>query len=356
MDLVQTLTRLSEVSGPAGQEGRAAALVEALLRPYMDEVSIDTLGNVVGIRRSGTSGAKRVLVEAHLDEVGFVVTGHKGAFLTFAPLGTVDARQLPGARLRVLGDPERVGIVASMPPHLLGKAAMEEAPAIEDMALDLGLSEEEAQAIALGTAVVYDTAPLLIGDGLFSGKALDNRASIAAVLLALDRLCGTGEYRLDCDLIVLFSVQEELGLRGVQTGVFALEPDLAICLDVTFGHQPDAKAEQTVRFGGGAAIGVGPVLCRALARQLQGLAEAADLPYQLEILPGQSSTTADKASLSRAGVPTALISLPVRYMHSAVELVSLADIEAVAGLLAAVLRQGLGEHSSPLRDGGGSHA
>jgi len=340
MDLIQTLTRLSEIPGPAGHEEQAAALAKELLRPYMDEVSSDTLGNVIGIRTCGKPGAKRVLVEAHLDEIGFVVSGHKGAFLTLAPIGTVDARCLPGTRLRVLTDPPRVGLVASMPPHVLAKAAMEEVPAIEDMALDFGLSEEEAKAIPLGTPVVYDAAAMAMGDGLFSGKALDNRASIAAVLLALEKLGAEHSSPLQIDLLVLFSTQEELGLRGVEPGVFALEPDLAICLDVTFGHQPDTKPEQTVKFGGGPAIGAGPVLCRDLAQQLQNLAGAEGLPHQLEILPGATRTTADKAGISRAGIPTALISLPLRYMHSASELVNLADIEATANLLAAFLKRG----------------
>jgi len=346
MDLTEVLTRLSAVSGPAGAEGPAGALAVELLRPYMDEVSVDALGNVIGVRHSGQPGARRVLVEAHLDEVGFVVTGCKGAFLSFSALGTVDARHLPGARLRVLTEPPRLGVVATLPPHVLAKAAMEEAPAIEELALDLGLTDEEAKAIPPGTSVVFDTVPMAMGEGLFSGKALDNRAVIAALMLALERLGTAGDQRspLQVDLFVLLSAQEELGLRGAETGAYALEPDLCICLDVTFGHQPDAKSERTVTFGGGAAIGVGPVLDRALTQRLQQLAETRGIPHQSEVLPGRSGTTADKIGVSRAGVPTTLISLPLRYMHSAVELVRLADVEAVADLLAAFL------------DGGGDYA
>ncbi|MCL2842939.1 MAG: M42 family peptidase [Oscillospiraceae bacterium] len=333
MDLVTTLTALSAAPGPAGAEGHAAALAVELLTPYMEEVYTDALGNVIGRRPNRNPEAKKVLVEAHLDEVGFVVTGQKSGFLTLAPLGSVDPRHLPGARLQVLTTPSQTGVVACMPPHVLSKSAMDEVPKIEDLALDIGLNEDEAKKIPLGTPVVFDTVPMTMGDGLFSGKSLDNRASMAAVLLALSRL----PKALDIDLTVLFSTQEELGLRGVQPGLFALEPDICVTLDVTFGHVPDAKPEQTVTFGGGAAIGIGPVLNRDLTSRLVSLAKAHSIPYQMEVLSGKSSTTADMGQVSRHGVATALISLPLRYMHSATELVTLADIEAVASLLTAFL-------------------
>jgi len=237
-------------------------------------------------------------------------------------------------RLKVLSDPPRVGIIACLPPHVLTKSAMEQTLTTEDMALDLGLTEEEARTIPLGTPVVYDTVPTSLGEGRFSGKGLDNRASIAALLLALDRLPD----KLDIDLVILLSTQKELGLRGAQTGFFALEPDMALCLDVTFGHTPDTKPEEALPLGGGAAIGAGPLLCRTLTQRLQTLAEAEGIFHQLEILPGKTSTTADRAGVSRTGVPTALISLPIRYMHSPTELVDLADIEAVASLIVAFLK------------------
>lgn len=337
MDLVKTLTALSAVPGPAGAEGQAAALAMELLAPYVSEVYTDTLGNVIGKRPCGQPGAKQVLVEAHLDEIGFVVTGQKAGFLTLAPLGSVDPRHLPGARLQVLTDPPQTGVVACMPPHVLTKAAMDEVQQVADMVLDVGLDEDEAKGIPLGTPVVFDTVPMEMGDGLFSGKSLDNRASMAAVLLALSRL----REPLGFDLTVLFSTQEELGLRGVAPGLFALEPDICVALDVTFGHLPDAKPEQTVRFGGGAAVGVGPVLNRGLTSRLVALAEANGVPYQMEVLPGRSSTTADMGQVSRRGVATALISLPLRYMHSATEVVRLTDIEAVAALLTAFLEEGV---------------
>ena len=343
MDLMQTLEALSSVAGPAGSEDLACALAVDLLTPYMDRVYTDTLGNVIGERACGKPGARRVLIDAHLDEVGFVVTGHKSSFPTISPLGRVDARLLPGTRLRVLTDPPIIGVVPCMPPHVLSSSAMNQAMKIEDMVLDLGLSSDAASAIRLGTPVVFDSEPIPMGDNLFSGKALDNRACLAALLLALSRL----PKALDVDLVVMASVQEELGLRGAEAGLFSLKPDIYLALDVTFGHVPGTSSAQTCQFGGGAAIGVGPVLSRSLTDLLVDLAASHKIPYQMEVLSGKSSTTADLGQITHGGVPTALISLPLRYMHSASELVNLADIEAVSNLVAAFLLH---------LEGGGIHA
>jgi len=334
MDLVSVLTKLSTVPGPAGAERQAAELARELLLPYMDEVNFDVLGNVVGTRLCGKPDAKRVLLEAHIDEVGFVVTGHRNGFLSLSNLGSIDPRLLPGTRLRVLTDTPRIGVVAFLPPHVLSSAEMDKVTPLSDLVLDLGLSEEEAQAIPFGTPVVYDTEPLALGDDLFCGKAMDNRASLAILLLMLENLPKT----LDFDLVILASVQEELGLRGAITGGYQAAPDLAIALDVTFAHTPDSSPEQTVKLGSGAAIGIGAVLDRNLSGKLTELAQTHNIPHQFEVLPSRTSTTADMLQVARAGVPTALISLPLRYMHSPNELVNLRDMKAVSALLCAFLR------------------
>ena len=336
MDLVKTLEKLSLASGPSGAEDGVRELAAGLLEPYMDEIYVDVLGNLIGRKICSKPGAKRVLIEAHMDEVGFVVTGAKDGFLTLGALGSPDLRHLPGAKLRLLDSPPKSGVIACLPPHVLSETDRKKPIALEDAALDLGLGAEEAEAIPLGTPAVYDTPPISMGDGLFCGKALDNRAGMAAIFLALSRL---GEQMDPVDLTVLFSVQEELhSPGGIQPALFALEPDYCIVLDVTFADSPDTATLSTIAMGKGTAIGIGPVLNRDLSEGLKQLAKDGQIPHQMEVAARRTDTSADYGQISRAGLPTALLSIPLKYMHSPRELVSLADIEATADLLGALLQ------------------
>ncbi|MCL2827477.1 MAG: M20/M25/M40 family metallo-hydrolase [Oscillospiraceae bacterium] len=341
MDLIKTLEHLSTAPGPAGAEDGARQVAIDLLAPYVDQVTVDALGSVMGHKSCGKPDAPHIVVEAHLDEVGFVVTGVKDTFLTLTALGGIDARLLPGAQLLLLSDPPKSGVIACLPPHVLSPEAMKKGIALDDLALDLGLTEEEAKAIPLGTPVVYDTVPIPMGDGLFCGKSLDNRASVATILFVLDQF----RDKLDqVDLTILFSVQEELGCRGASPALFALEPDYCIVLDVTFAHTPDTDKFKTFPMGSGAAIGVSPMLNRDLTERLKRLATEQDIPHQIEVMPAKTGTTADMSQISRTGIPTALISLPIKYMHNPREIVALADIKSVASLLAALLEDMGGRH------------
>ena len=335
MDLVKVLEKLSAAPGPAGMEGGAAEVAIALLQPYMDDVSVDVMGNVIGLKSCGKPGAKRVLLEAHLDEIGFVVTGTKDGFLTLAAVGSIDPRYLPGAQLQVLTNPPRPGVFACLPPHVLTPEDMKKGLELEDMALDVGLSDEEAKKIPLGTPVIFDLSPMAMGEGLFCGKSLDNRASIAAIVLALHR---TADKPAQVDIQVVFSSQEEIGCRGAEPVLYALNPDYFLAVDVTFAQTPDVDTCKALPMKSGAAIGIGPFLNRNLTARLKKLAEAGGIPHEMEVLPSRTGTTADKGQISRAGVPTALISLPLKYMHCPREIVCLSDIEAVADLIAAFIQ------------------
>ena len=345
MDILKTLEQLSLAPGPSGAEEGVRDIAAKLLKPYMDEIHVDVLGNLIGRKFSSNPGAKRVLIEAHMDEIGFVVTGSKDGFLTLETLGGLDPRHLPGAKLTLLSNPPRFGVIPCLPPHVLSEADQKKPFTREGITLDLGLSQEEAKAIPLGTPLVYDTTPGPMGDGFFQGKALDNRAGMAAVLLALSRF-GAAFHQVD--VTVLFSVQEELtGLEGVRPALFALEPDYCIVLDVTAAHTPDTAETTNISLGKGPVIAIGPVLNRHLSARLKELALEGGIPHQVEVLPHRTDTSADLGQISRHGVPTALISLPLKYIHSPRELLCLSDMEEAALLLSALI-QNLG--------GGETHA
>ena len=342
MDYEQVLSRLCALPGSSGFEQPVAQAVSELLRPWMDEVTADRMGNVVGVRRCGRENAPRLLLDAHLDEIGFLVTGHEHGFLRFAPLGGVDPRMLPDREITLLTQPPRLGVVACMPPHIQTREDMDRSQPIRELYLDVGLSQEEAQRlIPVGTPAVYRTGCAPVGEHCFVGKALDDRACIAILLDTVEQLAGEA---LEVDLYVLASTQEETHSTGAITAAYGIVPELCVAVDVTHGDSPDGDKGKTFPLGGGPVIGVGPNCTRWMSRRLQRKAEEAGMDCQIEVMAGHSGTNGWPLQVSREGVATAVLSLPLRYMHTPIETVSREDMENTAALLADFIR-GLGEEA-----------
>lgn len=200
MDLYDTLSRLCTRAGPSGFEGPVARTARELLSPWMDEVSVDRLGSVVGVRRCGKPGAKRLLLDAHLDEIGLIVTGIEEGFLRFAPIGGVDSRMLPARELTILTRPEPLfGVVACLPPHVQTAADHDKAVTIEDLRVDVGLAQEEAERlIPVGTPMVYREGCFRLENGQVCGKSLDDRSCFTILLRTAELL---KDAELDLSLI-----------------------------------------------------------------------------------------------------------------------------------------------------------
>ena len=340
MDYQGILSRLCALPGPSGFEGPVAEAAAELLRPLVDEVSIDRMGTVVGVKRCGREGAPKLLLDAHLDEIGFIITGHEEGYLRFAPLGGVDPRMLPDRELTILTQPPIFGVVACLPPHIQTAEDMGTAQAIKDMYLDIGLSQEEAQrCVPIGTPAVYRTGCAPLGKDLLCGKALDDRACFAILLDALEQLKDT---ELDVDLYVLGSTQEETHSTGAITAAYGIVPDMCVAVDVTHGDSPDAPKDKTFKLGGGPVIGVGPNCTKWMAKRMQAKGKELELNCPLEVMSGHSGTNGWDLQISREGVATAVLSLPLRYMHTPVETVHRKDLTDTARLLAAFIT-GLGE-------------
>jgi len=313
-----------------------------MLEPLVDETWTDILGNVIGARRCGKEGARKLLFEAHIDEIGLIVCGAEEGFLRFDELGGVDARALPASGVTILTEPPLFGVIGVIPPHVLKKEDAEKALKIEDMFIDVGLTQEEAAAsVPPGTPAVLDGGARLIGEGRVCGKALDDRAGFAAIIRALEIL---GDSALDADLYVMASVQEEVGYRGAAPGVFAIAPEYCVVIEVGHAKTPDSKPAETYEeLGGGVVINRGPNMNSALTEMVIALAREKGIKHRIGVEPGgDSGTNARAIQISREGVATALVDVPLRYMHSA-EVVSLDDIECVAQLLAETARQITGE-------------
>ncbi len=336
MELKSTLRALCLASGVNGCS-EAADVAARFLSDVTDDIHRDRLGNVWGVLKSDTPDASTLLLEAHIDEIGFTVTEiDDNGFLHVAPCGGVDNRALSAAPITVLSTPPCNGVFCSTPIHL----AKDDAPLTEltERGIDIGMTAEEAKArIPLGTrAVLAAHFEELLEDRVCS-KALDNRAGVAAVLYALSLLKGK---KLPFNVVAAFCVQEELGLRGAKTATYGIRPDAAIVVDVSFAHTPDADKASCGTLGGGVMLGISPILDKNMTDSLRELAEKEELPLQYEVMGETTGTNADTVSVTASGVSTALLSIPLKFMHTPAEVVSLRDVETVARLMAAFVTDG----------------
>lgn len=336
------LKRLCETPGVPGREERIRALVAGEMRPLVDTVEADAMGNVIGFRK-GTDGGPRVMIAAHMDEIGFLVRhiDDKG-FLRLLPVGGWDPRTMVAQRVLVHGFSGETlrGVLmpGSRPVHLLTPEELNKPPKIEEFFVDLGLTADKVKALVEpGDMVTMDRTCERIGDNVTS-KTLDNRLSVFVMLEALRRL---KETPLQANVLAVATTQEEVGLRGAITAAYALQPDVGIALDITLANDfpGSPETEQVTRLGAGAAIKIvdSSLICHPrLVRHFRDVAEAHQIPYQLELLP-RGGTDAGGIQRSRAGVPSFTLSVPTRYVHTVNETACVADIQAAIDLLAAYL-------------------
>jgi endoglucanase len=291
------------------------------------------MGNVLAFKRGTGRNRLRVMLAAHMDEIGLMVVGHDNdGFLKVRAVGGIDPRLLPGALFLV--GPERVpGVIGLKPVHLLKEGEAEKVLQIEDLVVDIGAkSKDEAKRLApLGTCAAFATQFQQVGPDTVSGKAFDDRAG-CAVLVELLR----GE-RFRFDLHAAFTVQEEVGLRGAGVAAYAIEPDCAFALEGTVADDlPKEKdASPTTQLGKGPAITVmdrSVISDRRLLRLLTSTAEELDIPYQVK-QPGIGGTDAGAIHRSRAGVPSVTVAVPSRYIHSPVALLNLKDFDNTVRLM-----------------------
>ncbi len=323
---------LAGVDGTSGDESAAAETVQKLLSPYMQTV-IDPLGNVRG--QCG-SGDLRILLDAHIDRIGLVVRSidDKG-FLHVEAVGGVDPRVLVGAEVTVMGKTALPGVICSTPPHLLTKEQKEAGVEIKHLAVDLGLNEEEAKAsVAVGDRILFAKNQHELLGTRIAGSGFDDRCGIAALIKTVQAV----HDKLNrCTLIVQCSVQEEVGGSGARTGAFRSDADLAVAVDVGFGSDPYCEKTETIDLGKGPSIGIAPVLDRGLTQALIAVAQESKIPYQHDVMSARTGTNADLIQISRGGVKTALLSIPLRSMHTPVEVIDTKDVDLTAELLTAFI-------------------
>lgn len=340
MNYEKTLEQLCSLSGPSGFEQPVARAAAELLRPWVEEVTVHPMGSVIGVLPCKKPGAKKLLLDAHLDEIGFLITGYEEGNLTFAPLGGVDPRMLPDREVMILTDPPILGVVACLPPHIQTREDMDKSQPIKELYLDVGLSQPEAQRlIPIGTPAVYRGGCAPLGEELLWGKAMDDRACFAVLLHTLELLKGE---ELDVDLYVLGSAQEETHSTGAITAAYGIVPDLCVAVDVTHGDSPDAGKGETFKLGGGPVLGLGPNCTKWMEKRMEDKAGELGMDIQKEVMSGSSGTNGWPLQVSRDGIATAVLSIPLRYMHTPIETVCRRDLEDAARLLCAFIK-GIGK-------------
>lgn len=340
--LREMLTALCPLPGPSGFERPVALRAAELLRPYVDEVSIDRMGNLIGVRRCGVRGAKSILLDAHLDEIGLIVIGSEDGFLRFRSIGGVDPRMLPNREVTILTEPPLFGVVACLPPHVLHAGEADRSVPIEELYIDTGLTQEEVEArIPVGTPCVFRDGCFPLGEKQMCGKAMDDRACFVTLLRAAQLL---QEKALDVDLYILGSSREEISHGGAAVAAWTVAPDCCIAVDVTHGKTPDSPKYRTNDMGGGPSVGIGPNMTRWMTRRMMDKAKETGIAIQYDVMEGATGTNGWDMQIAREGIATHVLSLPLKYMHSPVETLDLNDMEAVAALLAAFV-ENLGEEA-----------
>ncbi len=329
---MELLKELSEAFGPSGHEKEVRQLLRRALEGHADRMWVDALGNLHAFREGTGADRLRVLLTAHMDEIGLMVVGHDDSGgLRVRAIGGIDDRVLPGAQVWV--GPDRIpGVIGLKPVHLLDQGEDEKVVKIDQLLVDIGAKgKEEAQRLApLGTPMVFATRFEEMG-ALVKGKSFDDRAG-CAVLAELVR----GE-RLPHDLYAVFTVQEEVGLRGARVAAYASRPDGAFALEGTIADDLPKKKDisPTSELGKGPAITVMDhtfIAHRGLLRLLVETAEALGIPYQFK-QPGIGGTDSGAIHLAREGVPCGTVAVPCRYIHSPVSLLSPTDLENTVRLM-----------------------
>ena len=324
MDIKKILFELSEAV-TAGYVHEASDVAHKYLSQYAEcrQNGATVIGTIKG------NSKRTLLLDAHIDEIAFTVTNvDDEGFLTVAKCGGFDLRTLPARPVTVHGKEKIPAVFCSVPPHLAsGEMSFDD---IATFKIDTLLGEKAKELVSLGDIVTFRNAPVSLMGQRVSGKSFDNRAGVTCLLELARRL---SEKELPMNVTFVFSDQEELGCRGIRTAAFDIDPDEAIVLDVSFGDGPGISPEECGKLSGGAMIGFSPVLDSEISQKLVSLAKENELPYQTEVMGRSTGTNSDMLSVNRSGVRTGLVSIPLRNMHTDIEVVDLEDINTVCDIL-----------------------
>jgi putative aminopeptidase FrvX len=337
-DILPFLKSMLSAPGPSAYEDPVMQLVRDKWTSLVDQVTLSNLGSLHGLKKgSGKIPRPSIMIATHMDAIGMMVTSIKEGFLHVTNIGGVDARVLPGTPVIVhaTGSDREEGLpgVVVQPISKLLPPSVGEGPVpLDQLLVDVGLLPGQvARRVQVGDIVSYATQPVELAGDIISGHTLDNRASVAALTTALEELQVKNHV---WDVWAVATTQEEVTMGGGFTSAFELRPDLAVAVDVTHAKGPGANDWLTHPLGKGPCLGFGPNIHTFLFKKFDELADKLEIPHENEVMPRMSGTDAYALQVAAEGIPTMVVSIPLRYMHTPVEVVSLKDIQRSGRLLA----------------------
>lgn len=334
MDAKQFLGQLIDVPGVSGYEDEVSKTIMEAFKPYCDEVCRDSFYNVYGKKIGGNKGkGPKIMLAAHLDEIGLMVKDiDERGFISFTNIGGVDQRILLSQEVYIYGKEKLFGVIGAKPPHLQGKGEIKKAVPMKDMAIDVGLPRERVrELVSVGDLITFKSPLVDLNGDNVCGKSLDDRTGVVMMyetMKELEKLVFSGE------IYFVATAQEEVGTRGAIISTYSVNPDIGIAIDVTHGDTPDASKDETHAMDKGPAIGVGPNMHPKLTQKLMDVAKENGIEYLVEVASGPTGTDARSMQISRQGVPTVLLELPLRYMHTTVETLNMKNVKMAARLIA----------------------
>ena len=342
MDAKKLLEALGSVTTVSGFEERGHGQVKEILAPYFDEIAPAGVAGLACISRCGKENAPLVLIDGHLDEIGLIVTDIKDdGLLTVGSLGGIDRRTLTGERFIVHANEPLFAVTVKKPYCMMNGNEQRKTPSMEDLRLFTGKTKEELTALGVkvGTTVGYEKNYFSLSDDLFFGPSLDNAAAAVAGTLAVEMLKGK---ELGCDIALLLSSQEESFGAGFKTGAFSLDPDEIFVVDVDLGNTPETDKNKTVTVGEGPSVALSVQTDKAMTRSVIDIAKAKEIPCQPVLNVKSTGTNASAVPFLMGGIPCAVVSIPLKYMHTPAEGISMKDLENTGKLLAAYIEERYG--------------
>jgi endoglucanase len=333
-ELKPFLKELLSLPGLSGFEKPVHDSIAKTWEPMVDELSTSKVGSLHALKIGDRQGdAPNILIATHMDAIGLIVTGIVDGFLKVTQIGGIDPRILPGTPVTIHGKEEIPGVIVQPADFLLPEELSGKPVPLHNLFVDTGLLPDEVDKfVRVGDIISFATTPMDLDGDVIAGHTLDNRASVAALTYCLYELQHMKHF---WNVWAVATVQEEVTLTGALTSPFDIQPDIALAVDVTFAKGPGATNDlETVPFGKGITIGNGPNLHPAVTKALKDHAEEMDLPFTMEYMTAQSGTDAMGLQIVGEGIPTGLLGIPLRYMHTPVEAVAMKDIRRAGRLMA----------------------